>query len=108
MDFCITTSLPHTIKKYKIKGLKLTYEKGDTHIHNLALVASWAAKYSGLSDRAAVDLVSRNMEKILDLDKGKSRDFVIWERNPLEFGASVVLAVDGDTNEIMECWPEAV
>jgi hypothetical protein len=32
-------------------------------------------------------------------------DFVIWEGNPLELGASVVVSVDGDEGQIMDCWP---
>lgn len=58
-----------------------------------------------------MELVSRKIEKILDLDlgkKGSERDFVIWEGDPLEFGASVVLAVDGERGEVLDCWPEAL
>ena len=80
----------------------------DAHIFNLPIEAGWQAKYAGLSDRAAVDLVSRNIEDILGLkvDEEK-RDFVIFEGNPLSGGASVVLAVDGDDGEVATCWPEA-
>jgi hypothetical protein len=74
----------------------------------LSIEASWAAKFAGLSDHAAVDLVSRNIEEILGLDvKENKRDFVVWEGNPLEFGASVVLTVDGDDGKVVECWPES-
>lgn len=38
--------------------------------------------------------------------KESEKDFVIWEGDPLGFGASVVLAVDGGLGEVMECWPE--
>jgi hypothetical protein len=42
----------------------------------------------------------------LDVKENK-RDFVVWEGNPLEFGASVVLTVDGDDGKVVECWPES-
>ncbi|RDW75872.1 hypothetical protein BP5796_06693 [Coleophoma crateriformis] len=79
---------------------------GDPYIHNLPLEAGWVAKYSGLDDDAAVNLVSRNVEKILGLNVDEeTRDWVVYEGNPLEFGASVVLAVDGLDKEIVSCWP---
>lgn len=82
--------------------------EGDSHIINLPLEASWAAKYAGLSDHAAVDLVSRNVEEILGLDiKEESRDFVVFEGDPLEFGASVVMSVDGKDGRVVTCWPES-
>jgi len=81
---------------------------GDSHIFNLALEASWAAKYAGLSSAAAVDLVSRNIEEILDLGvKEEERDWVVYEGDPLQFGASVVLTVDGEEGRIVGCWPES-
>lgn len=52
--------------------------------------------------------MSRNIEKILSLNvKEDSRDIVIYEGNPLEFGASVVLTIDGDDGMVSTCWPEA-
>lgn len=52
--------------------------------------------------------MSRNVEQILDLDvDDESRDFVIYEGNPLELGASPVLMVDGWQKRVLECWPEA-
>lgn len=82
---------------------------GDSHIHNIPIEAAWAAKFAGLSSKEAVDLVSRNIEKILKLDvKEETRDFVVYEGNPLEFGASVVLSIDGDDGTLATCWPEAV
>lgn len=38
----------------------------------------------------------------------RERDFVVWEGDPLEFGASVVLAVDGEVGEVVGCWPVAM
>ena len=80
----------------------------DAHIHNLPLEAGWAAKYAGLGKREAVDLVSRNIEKILSLNVAeKKRDFVIWEGNPMEFGGTVVLSFDSEAGLVGTCWPES-
>jgi hypothetical protein len=79
----------------------------DSHVHNIPIEAGWAAKYAGLSSKEAVDLVSANIEKILGLDVKGKRDFVIYEGNPLEFGASVVLAFDGQDGLVSTCWPES-
>ncbi|KAJ9268689.1 hypothetical protein DTO212C5_5296 [Paecilomyces variotii] len=79
--------------------------ESDWHLHSLGIEASWAAKDAGLSSQTAVNLVSRNIERILDIPV--SRDFVIYEGNPLEYGANVVLSVDGDDGSITTCWPEA-
>lgn len=80
----------------------------DSAIHERSIEASWAAKYAGLSDHEAVDLVSRNIETILDLGVVEAeRDFVVWEGDPLQFGASVVLAVDGVEKSVTACWPES-
>lgn len=51
-----------------------------------------------------MDLVSRNIEKILDLNVvEETRDFVVWEGDPLQLGASVVFSVEG--GNIGTCWP---
>ncbi len=81
---------------------------GDSLLHNLHLEASWAAKYAGLSPKEAVNLVSRNIEQILGLDVNEeNRDFVVFEGNPLQFGASVVIAFDGQDGGVSLCWPES-
>ena len=82
---------------------ELTYV-GDAALHDLPIEASWVAKHAGLSGAGAVALVSRNIEMILGLRTAK--DFVVWEGDPLQFGASVVLAVDGEGG-VMGCWPES-
>jgi hypothetical protein len=80
----------------------------DAHIHNLPIEAGWAAKYAGLGKREAVDLVSRNIEKILSLNvEEKNRDFVIWEGNPMEFGGTVVVSFDPEVRSVGTCWPES-
>lgn len=79
---------------------------GDPELFSLPLEASWAARHAGLSSRAALALVSENLEKILQLPK--NRDVVVWEGNPLEFGASVVLVLDGEGGvKGLGCWPES-
>jgi hypothetical protein len=81
---------------------------GDSHIHNIPIEASWAAKFAGLSSKKAIDLVSTNIEEILSLKtKSRKRDFVVYEGNPLEFGASVVLSFDGEEGTVSTCWPES-
>jgi hypothetical protein len=53
-------------------------------------------------------LVSRNIEKIMGIEiEEDSRDIVVFEGNPLEYGASVVLSLDGDDKSVMDCWPDA-
>jgi hypothetical protein len=84
-------------------GLAVESEEGNSFVHNLPIEASWAAKYAGLSGETAVDLVSTNIERILALNSAK--DIVIWEGNPLEFGATPAIAFDGDAKKIIECWP---
>jgi len=42
----------------------------------------------------------------LDIDETK-RDFVVWEGDPLQFGASVAFTIDGESKRVVECWPEA-
>ncbi|KAK6580721.1 hypothetical protein PZA11_006957 [Diplocarpon coronariae] len=82
--------------------------KGDSHIHNIPIEAGWAGKFAGLSAEQAVNLVSRNVEEILGLHiEEAKRDFVIWEGNPLEFGASVVIGVDGEDGVVSMCWPDS-
>lgn len=76
----------------------------DAALHEVPIEAAWAAKHAGLSDRAAVALVSTNVEKILGLRA--AGDFVVWEGDPLSFGASVALAVDGE-GKVGGCWPES-
>ncbi|KAH8658291.1 hypothetical protein BX600DRAFT_524683 [Xylariales sp. PMI_506] len=86
----------------------------ESRIHDLALEASWAAKYAGLSDLEAIRLVSRNVEDILGLEP--SGDVVVWEGNPLQFGSRPVLAFQevqdmmGSTTErfveLATCWPD--
>ncbi|KAK8034743.1 carbohydrate esterase family 9 [Apiospora rasikravindrae] len=81
--------------------------QGDSRIQSLALEAAWAAKYAGLSEHEAVRLVSKNAEAILGLEP--SKDVVLWENNPLQFGASVVLSFEENREgklAVATCWPD--
>lgn len=88
-------------------GLAIGSSMTNSRIQATIIEASWAAKYAGLSKGQAIDLVSRNIEKMFGLNVDEdSRDFVVYEGDPLEFGADVVLIVDGDDGEVVSCWPE--
>lgn len=77
---------------------------GDSRIQSLALEASWAAKYAGLSEHDALRLVSTNVEEILGLEK--SGDVVVWAGNPLQFGTPV-LSFQEQSGKLAvgSCWP---
>lgn len=79
----------------------------DYRVHDLAPEAGWAAKYAHLSQEDTVRLVTSNVESILGLEK--SRDLVVFEGNPLSYGASVVLSfhANGETGklEVATCFP---
>ncbi|KAJ5725334.1 uncharacterized protein N7483_006691, partial [Penicillium malachiteum] len=84
----------------------------DSGIHLLAVDAGFAKKMADLTTQQAVDLVSHKVNEILRLDNPSSEqtqqgDFVIYEGDPLEYGAVAVLTVDGSLNTIVECWPDA-
>ncbi|KAG9237926.1 hypothetical protein BJ875DRAFT_452450 [Amylocarpus encephaloides] len=83
--------------------------ESDCHIHNLLIEASWAAKFAGLTKGEAVGLVSWRVDEILGLsgDGGDEKDFVVYEGDPLEFGARVVLGVEGGDGRVGMCWPES-
>ena len=50
-----------------------------------------------------MSLVSSDLEDILGLKR--SGDIVVYDGNPLEYGARVVLGVDGDGKGVTGCWP---
>lgn len=86
-------------------ALAIDNSEGDSSIHTLSQQASYAGKFAGLSGKDAIALVSSNLNTILGL-KGSS-DLVIWEGDPLEYGASVVASFDGEDGSILTCWPTA-
>lgn len=66
------------------------------------------AKEAGLEPKEVVNLFTRKIDEILGFeDSEMNSDFVLWEGNPLEYGANVVLTFDGDTSSVVGCWPEA-
>lgn len=80
----------------------------DYKIHDLLPEAGWTAKYAKLTDKEAVELVTRNIEDILELKK-RNNDIVVYEGNPLHYGATVAitLAANDDTGklEVVTCFP---
>ncbi|KAH8594054.1 hypothetical protein B0O99DRAFT_185628 [Bisporella sp. PMI_857] len=97
--------------------------EGISTIHNTALEAGWAAKFAALSDEEAIALVSYNINAFLNLTaapgpsaankedgkgQAKGEDIILWTRRPLEFGASVVLSIDGESGRVVGCWPEVM
>lgn len=80
----------------------------DFKIHDLLPEAGWTAKYAGLSDAEAVQLVTSNIEDILGL-KSKNQDIVVFEGNPLHYGATaaLTLAANSETGalEVAGCFP---
>lgn len=88
-------------------------------MHDLALEAAWAAKYSGLTEQDAIRLASTNVERALGLST--SPDFVVWEGSPLQYGGTPVLSFrrvtagpggaagaggSADRFEVATCWPD--
>ncbi|KAI1771457.1 hypothetical protein F4818DRAFT_454580 [Hypoxylon cercidicola] len=52
----------------------------------------------------AVELVTRNMRDIYGLEIRDEREFVVYEGDPLQYGASVALIVE--EGEVQRCWPD--
>ncbi|RFU72609.1 carbohydrate esterase family 9, partial [Trichoderma arundinaceum] len=79
----------------------------DYRVHDLGPEAGWAAKYAHLSQEDTVRLVTSNVESILGLEK--SKDLVVFEGNPLNFGASVVFSFHANDKtgklEVATCFP---
>ncbi|KAI0111757.1 hypothetical protein F4814DRAFT_423498 [Daldinia grandis] len=76
------------------------WDDTNNHIRNSIWEASWVAGPGNQS--LALDLVSRNIEDILRLPH--SRDFVVYEGDPFEFGARV--AVIFEEGEVQRCYPD--
>lgn len=52
----------------------------------------------------AVDIVTKNMREMFGLPIRDEAEFVVYEGNPLEYGASVALIVE--EGEVQRCWPD--
>ncbi|KAH6661396.1 carbohydrate esterase family 9 protein [Truncatella angustata] len=88
-------------------AISVADEMADSRIHDLVLEASWVAKYAGLTEHEAVQLVTKNVETILGLKP--SKDIVVWENNPLQYGGSVVLTFEETADGMLAlgtCWPD--
>ncbi|KAI1658384.1 hypothetical protein F4813DRAFT_395741 [Daldinia decipiens] len=76
------------------------WDNTNNHIRNSIWEASWVA---GPGNRSlALDLVSKNIEDILRLPR--SRDFVIYEGDPFEFGARI--AIIFEEGKVQRCYPD--
>lgn len=95
----------HQLKRISVTNSPMTV---DWHLANLPIEAAAIAKEASLEEKEVVDLFSSKIDDILGFEGAeRNSDFVVWEGNPLEYGANVVLTVDGDDKEIVGCWPEA-
>lgn len=56
-----------------------------------------------------MDLVSGKIDEILGSGSSSklNTDYVIYEGNPLEYGANVVMAIDGENGSVRSCWPDS-
>ncbi|KAI4863459.1 composite domain of metallo-dependent hydrolase [Hypoxylon rubiginosum] len=76
------------------------WDDTNNHIRNSIWEASWVA---GPGNRSlALDLVSKNIEDILQLPR--SRDFVVYEGDPFNFGAKVALIFE--EGKVQSCYPD--
>ncbi|KAI1102341.1 composite domain of metallo-dependent hydrolase [Jackrogersella minutella] len=76
------------------------WEDTNNHIRNSIWEASWVA---GPGNRSlALDLVSRNVEDILRLPR--SKDFVVYEGDPFNYGARVALIFE--EGKVQSCYPD--
>ncbi|KAI0852767.1 hypothetical protein F5Y00DRAFT_272417 [Daldinia vernicosa] len=76
------------------------WDDTNNHIRNSIWEASWVAGPGNGS--LALDLVSKNIEDILRLPR--SRDFVVYEGDPFEFGARVALIFE--EGKVQRCYPD--
>lgn len=76
------------------------WDDTNNHIRNSIWEAAWI---SGPGNQSlALDLVSKNIEDILKLSR--TEDIVLYEGNPFEFGARVVLSFE--EGKVRSCSPE--
>lgn len=79
----------------------------DFRLNSLGPEAGWIGKYAGMNESEQMNLVTANIEEILDLKP--SQDLVVFEGSPLQYGATVVMALHGTDEghlEIATCYPE--
>ncbi|KAF9578312.1 hypothetical protein BGW38_005953 [Lunasporangiospora selenospora] len=73
-------------------------------VRQLVWVAGWARSDLGLSDEKAVDFISKNLRELAGLES--SKDVVIYDGNPFEFGAKISAIVGGGKTGVF-CNPRA-
>ncbi|KAI0165263.1 hypothetical protein GGR52DRAFT_102327 [Hypoxylon sp. FL1284] len=85
------------------------WDHRDRWVTNALWEASWLAR--GRVDESAerrgevaVGLVTRNMRDMYGLEVRDDHEFVVYEGDPLEYGASVALIVE--EGEVQRCWPD--
>ncbi|KAJ9131800.1 Composite domain of metallo-dependent hydrolase [Pleurostoma richardsiae] len=93
-------------------GVKLgigIWDHRDRWVANALWQAAWLVR--GRPDvpvekrgELAVDIVTKNMREIFGLPVRDDREFVVYEGDPLEYGASIALIVE--EGEVQKCWPD--
>lgn len=92
---------PQVLMDSGVKVAISNWDDTNNHVRNSAWEAGWLA---GPRNRSlALDLVSKNIEDILRLPR--TRDVVVYEGDPFEFGARV--AVMFEEGKIQSCYPDA-
>ena len=90
---------PEVLLDAGVKVAISNWDDSNNHIRNSIWEASWVAGPQNQS--LALDLVSKNVEDILQLPQG--RDLVVYEGDPFDFGASVALIFE--EGRIQRCYP---
>ena len=90
---------PQVLIRHGVKVAISNWDDTNNHVRNSAWEAGWVA---GPGNRSlALDLVSRNIEESLMLPRTK--DIVVYEGDPFEFGARV--AVLFEEARVHSCYP---
>jgi hypothetical protein len=76
------------------------WDDTNNHIRNSIWEAVWVAGPG--NESVALDLVSRNIEDIFRTPR--TRDIVIYEGNPFEFGAKVAIVFE--EGRVQDCYPD--
>lgn len=95
------------------------WDHRDRWVPNALWEAAWLLRGRGVGDteadldtgldaerRAAIAMVTSNMRQIFGLPVQDAAEFVVYEGDPLEYGASVALIVEQGV--IQRCWPDVM
>jgi hypothetical protein len=91
---------PQVLLDAGVKVAISNWDDTNNHVRNSPWEAGWLAGPGNQS--LALDLVSKNLEEILRLPP--TRDVVIYEGDPFEFGARV--AVMFEEGKVRSCYPD--